>query len=129
DPDFWACMAERFPGVALDVQAYKIVAWLKKPLKKNRTAACSQGFLVNWLEGAASGRYQKAPPVARPAPGERPERGMVIGGSYVQPAALQRQPEPPGLVRTAGPMERISAADMLHVPLAARLAQSRGGGT
>jgi hypothetical protein len=133
DPDFWACMAAQFPGVALRVQAYKIASWLKKPLKKNRTALCSQGFIINWLE-IATGDRAAARAAPRPAP-EPPAPGMIIGGSYVQPQSLQGpRPDPPGLVHASGPMVRADRADYERaiaagrsVPLPLKLARARGG--
>ena len=137
DPAFWACMATRFPDVALEVEAYNVASWLKKGLKKNREAECSQGFLINWLKKAqADADAGKAARTQASSPANGVAKGVVVNGTWHPPAAFQRNPGPPPdeAVPLTGPLERIGEAELRavrdanrHLTLAQKAARLTNG--
>lgn len=122
DPDFWAEMAASYPAVRLVVEAYNLASWLKTPLKRNRTAECSQKFIINWLKKAQ--RDAEAPPP--PPNGTAPTRPVPPGGD--------RNPGPAPVLPVGVTMERIDPAvaarhllDAKRLTLPEKLAAARNG--
>lgn len=128
DPAFWACMAAQFPGVPLEVEAYNMASWLRKPVKKNREAQCSTGFVINWLKKAQTDADRRARELAHvPKP--------QTNGAYYAPITQQRNPGPADLVHLEMPLERVDDGERRRaltaaavVPLKVKLGRVRGTG-
>jgi hypothetical protein len=86
DPQFWALVAERYPGLDLELEAMKVSDWLREP--RNAKRKCSRSFLDAWLKRAA------ARPPAVPAAPLVTTDGTIVANGYQFPASRQRNPNP-----------------------------------
>ena len=128
DPAFLALLAERYPGVDLELELAAALDWLEEPRHAKRR--CSKGFLANWVKKADADRKAREalPPTMPPA------NGHTWNGVYVQPQALQhnRRPDEPRLLtgdlQPVAPEEWRRALDERRaVPFEQKLAQARNG--
>jgi hypothetical protein len=116
--EFWADMAASYPDVRLVIEARNVASWLKKPLKKNREAQCSEGFLINWMKKAQ--RDATAPPTARPMAYQTPSPGKPADPEPVLPDGATIQ-----MVDRAHAQRALFDAKKLN--LAEKLALARNG--
>ena len=95
DARFWRLVAEKYPGVDVELEALKIREWLQEP--RNARRRCSKAFLDNWLGGAHARTNRTADQAGQPvgAPRAISPKGIVVvnGTPYAPPAAYQRNVE------------------------------------
>jgi len=122
DPAFLERLATTYPELDLELEIAAALDWLEQPAHVTR--ACSKAFLANWCKRAHTEANTRPPTTLG--------KGLLLpNGTYVPPAALQRNPGPEGLPQLSGPLERVAPEDLQRalgtragVPLAKKLAQA-----
>lgn len=129
DPAFLALLAERYPGVDLELELAAALDWLEEPRHAKRR--CSKGFLANWVKKADADRTARE--ALPPATAAR-TNGYAAAGQYVQPQSQQHNRHPEHVPLLSGPLERIGPAEMrraledrARVPLEVKLAAAKNG--